>query len=355
MKEFLFILIIFFSTPYKGLCQNLVPNSSFEELQGNPGNGHVSVNCSKNWFCSNFSGTDYYVRINGVGEGVPKNDFGIQAPHTGNAYAGLCIHKDYIEYVGAKLSKSLAAGKTYLIEFYISRAEKSATAVKEFGILFSEKPFKSLDKKGFVIEPSVKFTNPGGFKEEKEWVKLSAKYEAEGFETYITLGHFIYDRPEGVKQFSHYYVDDISIIPFDEPQENTDSITNNKQSESVLSTYSPKENETITLENVFFETNKSDLLSESYPELNKLTQFLEKNLDVNITINGHTDNVGSEGKNTLLSQSRAKAVAGYLISKGVSPSRIKYYGFGSLQPIADNETEEGRQKNRRVEFVISKN
>lgn len=355
MKKFLpHFLLIFSTLPFKNVAQNLVLNSSFEELSGNPGNGHVPVNCSKNWFCSNFSGTDYYIRIKGVGEGVPKNEFGIQVPHTGNAYAGLCIHKDYIEYVGTKLSKPLLAGKTYLVEFYISRAEKSVTSVNEFGILFSEKPFKTLDKKGFVVEPTIKFINNEGFKEEKEWVKLSEKCQADGTEAYLTLGHFIYDRPEGVRKFSHYYIDDISITPIDENDENKDSIIVDKQTEPVAPSFSSKTNETITLENVFFETNKNDLMPESYQELDKLTQFLNKEVDADIMISGHTDNAGDETKNKTLSEARAKAVAEYLISKGVNRSRIKYRGFGSQQPIADNESDQGRRKNRRVEFVISK-
>lgn len=347
-------LFVFLAIPLKNLAQNLVLNSSFEELAGNPGNGHVSVNCSKNWFCSNFSGTDYYVRINGVGEGVPKNDFGIQSPHSGNAYAGLCIHKDYIEYVGTRLSKPLVASKTYLVEFYISRAETSIGAVKEFGILFSEKPFKTLNKKGFAVEPSIKFVNTGDFKEDKEWVKLSEKYQAKGFETYLTLGHFIYDHPEGVRKFSHYYIDDISVILIEDDNESKDSIAINNQTETVTPTFSPNTNETITLENVFFETNKSDLMPESYQELDNLAQFLKKDLVATITINGHTDNVGDEIKNKALSEARAKAVAEYLIRKGISSSRIKYNGFGSLKPFAGNDSEQGRKKNRRVEFIISK-
>lgn len=355
MKKALLILT-FYGNFLFVRAQNLIQNPGFEELAGNPANGHAPVNCSKNWFCPSFAGTDYFVRIDGVGEGVPKNEYGIQAPHSGNAYAGICIHRDYVEYIGTKLTKPLDTGKTYLVEFYISRAEKSVTSVKEFGILFSEKPFKTLDKKGFVVQPSIKFTDVNHFKEEKEWVKLSETYQAEGFETFLTLGHFIYDRPEGVRQFSHYYIDDVSItlVDNDEKAESKDLITDTTQLDVALSVFSPKPNETITLENVFFATNKINLMAESYPELDKLTQYLKQELDVTITINGHTDNVGNEVKNKHLSEARAKAVAEYLISKGISSSRINYNGFGSQQPVAGNESEEGRQKNRRVEFIILK-
>ncbi len=358
MKIFLlFLLSYFFTIPHNCLAQNLVLNPSFEELAGDPGNGHVPVNCSKNWFCSNFSGTDYFIQINGIGEGVPKNMYGIQAPHSGKAYAGICIHREYIEYMGTKLAKPLIAGETYLVEFYVSRAEKSITSVKEFGILFSEKPYKTPNKKGFAVQPSIKFTNPNGFKEEKQWLKLSQTYLAEGFEAFLTLGHFIHDHPEGVRQFSHYYIDDVSItlVGDDENTESKDSIVVTTHSENiVIPDFSPKTNESTTLENVFFATNKSDLMSESYQELDKLTQYLKQELDTKIIINGHTDNIGEEVKNKILSEARAKAVAEYLIGKGIVSSRIKYNGFGSQQPIATNDAEEGRQKNRRVEFTIIK-
>jgi outer membrane protein OmpA-like peptidoglycan-associated protein len=71
-----------------------------------------------------------------------------------------------------------------------------------------------------------------------------------------------------------------------------------------------------------------------------------------IEIHGHTDNTGDEAKNQKISENRAKAVREYIISKNIEPKRISYKGFGSKQPIKLNNTEEGRKKNRRVEFLI---
>jgi outer membrane protein OmpA-like peptidoglycan-associated protein len=86
-----------------------------------------------------------------------------------------------------------------------------------------------------------------------------------------------------------------------------------------------------------------------------LVQFLMKTPNVRIQINGHTDNVGSETDNMILSEQRAKSVVDYLTSKGIDSKRMLYKGFGSSQPIADNQTEEGRAKNRRTEMVILSN
>jgi outer membrane protein OmpA-like peptidoglycan-associated protein len=75
-------------------------------------------------------------------------------------------------------------------------------------------------------------------------------------------------------------------------------------------------------------------------------------LELRIEIHGHTDNIGDEASNQQLSEARAKAVYDYLIQKGIIASRLAYKGFGKTQPIASNDTPEGRQTNRRTAFVV---
>ncbi|MCS7029243.1 MAG: OmpA family protein [Bacteroidia bacterium] len=104
--------------------------------------------------------------------------------------------------------------------------------------------------------------------------------------------------------------------------------------------------------NIYFKLNSSDLETESYPALDQLVSMLQTNPQIRIQISGHTDNTGDTDKNLILSQNRANSVAKYLISKGVDDKRIFTKGYGSQKPIADNSTEEGRYKNRRVEFEI---
>ncbi len=110
----------------------------------------------------------------------------------------------------------------------------------------------------------------------------------------------------------------------------------------------------VRLNNIFFDYDKSALREESFPELNRVVEFLKENPKVEITIAGHTDSIGSNWYNKNLSSARAKAVADYIISHSISESRISYEGYGENKPLADNGTEEGRQKNRRVEFIIMK-
>ena len=112
---------------------------------------------------------------------------------------------------------------------------------------------------------------------------------------------------------------------------------------------------TMVLDNIFFETNKATIKSESAAELARLAALLVENPTIRLEISGHTDNVGSYRVNQKLSESRAKSVVDYMISQGVASDRLEYKGYSFNQPIADNNTTEGRAQNRRVEFkVLSK-
>jgi outer membrane protein OmpA-like peptidoglycan-associated protein/tetratricopeptide (TPR) repeat protein len=111
----------------------------------------------------------------------------------------------------------------------------------------------------------------------------------------------------------------------------------------------------VVLEKIYFETSKATLTAASFPELNQVIAFLKGNETIRLEISGHTDNVGSAKANSKLSEDRAKSVVNYLVSNGIDKSRLEAIGYGFTQPIAPNDTPEGREQNRRVEFkVISK-
>jgi outer membrane protein OmpA-like peptidoglycan-associated protein len=108
----------------------------------------------------------------------------------------------------------------------------------------------------------------------------------------------------------------------------------------------------VVLQNIFFDTNKSEIKDESKPELKKLVDFLNLNPAVRIEVSGHTDNVGSDQLNQTLSENRAKSVYQYLVTNNINPNRLVYKGYGETQPVASNDNEENRSKNRRTEFKI---
>ncbi len=106
------------------------------------------------------------------------------------------------------------------------------------------------------------------------------------------------------------------------------------------------------LKNIFFDVDKYDLKEKSITELEKIVQFLTENPQIQVEISGHTDNTGNQDYNQQLSDKRAKSVYSYIMSKGISPFRLSWKGYGSLNPVHSNNTEQGRQQNRRIEFTI---
>lgn len=111
----------------------------------------------------------------------------------------------------------------------------------------------------------------------------------------------------------------------------------------------------IALRNIFFDTGKSILRSESNTELERLVKLMKDVPSLKIEISGHTDNTGSASLNNTLSQDRAQAVVNYLKNKGIAANRMTAAGYGSSKPIASNNTSDGRQQNRRTEFEIKAN
>lgn len=111
--------------------------------------------------------------------------------------------------------------------------------------------------------------------------------------------------------------------------------------------------ETITLKNIFFDFDKAELKTGSYPELNRVLKYLKEEKIDKILIKGHTDSIGDDNYNMGLSGRRAKAVMDFFIKNGISRERLSFKAFGESQPKASNETPEGRSQNRRVDFEIN--
>ena len=108
----------------------------------------------------------------------------------------------------------------------------------------------------------------------------------------------------------------------------------------------------LRLDNLYFETASAELSAESEPALKVMQEAFTKYPKIKVEISGHTDNVGDANLNLELSKKRAESVKNYLIGKQIEPSRITVSGFGMSKPVESNDSEEGRSKNRRIEFKI---
>lgn len=107
----------------------------------------------------------------------------------------------------------------------------------------------------------------------------------------------------------------------------------------------------VALNGILFDTGKAVIKSESTPLLNEVVALLKNNAPLKLSVEGHTDNVGDKRANVELSKKRAASVVKYLTDNGIDGKRLRFAGKGDSMPLADNRSEDGRAKNRRVELV----
>ncbi|KAB2869818.1 MAG: OmpA family protein [Bacteroidales bacterium] len=193
------------------------------------------------------------------------------------------------------------------------------------------------------------------------WITLEQQFVANGDEKIFVISagtpmdymDIVKSNPE---KFQVYYrrntyqlkflVDNIRLAPIDSFLLVKESLLNQQNLELM------KQGESIVLTNVFFDFDKYEILKTSYPSLDLIVQYLQKNTNIHILVTGHTDNIGGLDYNQKLSEQRAKSIVDYLISKGIDEKRLQYKGYGNQHPISDDKTKQGRAKNRRIEMQI---
>jgi outer membrane protein OmpA-like peptidoglycan-associated protein len=143
-------------------------------------------------------------------------------------------------------------------------------------------------------------------------------------------------------------------LAYKQRRRSTDTFSNQYDNiyTDARSIINPSKGMKIYLNNIYFERGKSNLLSSSIYEVEKVFEFLQNFADVKIEVGGHTSSDGSYAVNQKLSETRAKNVRDYLINKGIAPDRITYRGYNYAFPIEDENTELGKMLNRRVEFIV---
>ncbi len=349
------------------MAQSLIKNPSFEEFVDCPkqlGNFDVDVQF---WSTPTKGSTDYF---NGCSTamGTPKNFNGSQPADFGTGYAGLYLYApdDYREYLQAELSQTLEKDKKYRISFYVSLAERSDFAIKEFGVLLSKDKLsvpirKELSKMHLYKDRENRYNYleigySNFYSDTKDWILVHTQFKAKGNENFITIGNFknnrrtrLFKTKRNAKQGAYYYVDMVlleSAEPTDFVEEPISVSKDDKEIDFELE-------KSHVFENVLFNFDDFELLGEAKKELQRLFDYLDKK-SLHVSIIGHTDSIGTEAYNKNLSQKRAEAVAQYLGLLGLSKSRVTWSGEGGSKPIASNASEEGRKQNRRVEFLLSK-
>lgn len=359
-KSYLPVLIMLsaalFAQQNGEIQKNLVPNGSFENYRKKSGNIKNAIPWQQ------IASVDYYQQP------LTNDTTAQKGARTGTCYAGLRFQKKYKEFMQVKLADALHRGTTYEFEMYVRLAFWSNASLKSFGALFTKTGYKS---QGDVVRSALidSVSKKGSFINGYQWFRIKGKYLADGGEKYLTIGNFSPNVKKDMTRMNifklgfkeaYYFVDDVSLVKEKIVAEKVKveivgSFSINNEEDSVLEVKNNiKVGEKVTLKNIFFENGRYYILPESYPELNKLSQYLIRNPQMEVQINGHSDNSGSRSKNQKLSEQRAREVFEYLIKKGVQ-NKLYFKGYGSEYPIAPNETDEGKAKNRRVEFEIIKN
>ena len=348
------LFMVAFLTTANIQSQNLVHNGGFEDFATCPVKMSNLNRDAEYWNAPTLGTTDYFNECSKTKLGIPLNFKGKQEAFEGSAYAGLYLFapKDYREYIQVSLQETLLKGHRYVLQISLSLSEKSDGAVKDIGALFSEKPLSIHTKRylsntnlagtGVKTTHAKQFPVKGHLEDKKNWIQLSLEVVAKGFESTLILGNFKSNRSTGYKDFkddspraegySYYYVDDVSLT-------------------YLGPDYKP--NETYVLDHVNFNFDRFDLQPKAKQSLKDVYAYLKKHPNLKVAISGHTDDLGSDDYNDVLSRQRAKSVARYLMALGLKKSRITAKGYGNQVPLDTTLSEKARRKNRRVEFVMT--
>lgn len=352
---------------------NLIRNGDFKLYYGPPhlqiGDGQKQIEKQiPFWFSPDNNTPDYYNQFRGL-KNVPDNQS--QAYSESYNYVGIILyHKPtgiYSEYLTGEFVSGLVPNKTYCLKMRILLSQNSGYYINRIAAYLSDSILYSTN----IIENS-EMVSLGSFNEpldnRSEWKTLCSLYTASGHEKYVTIGWYSsisettisdikpLNESEGeYNQSAYYIIDRVEMI------EDTTGCNCTGQSEDMIIdrinfdlinlTDTSLWNKTLVLKNIFFDFDKSELLPASFEELEKLLTFLKAN-HISITISGHTDNIGSDEYNKALSLSRAASVSDWLIKNGIDKETISVKGYGTELPIVNNDSEENRSTNRRVEFKI---
>lgn len=361
-KAGFFLLVFSFPVFLYGQNQpNIVPNPGFELYDNVPigwfYKGEHFDKAMKYWSSPTGASPDAFGPKIKIPPSWAEKGFGKQKARTGISMIGLTVYgcedgKPHCrEYVQIQLLEPLVVGQEYAVEMWVTKLP-NAIEIDNLGFFFSRSAIDIPTDELLPFPPQVRATgiiSP----EEKEWVQVSGRFTAQTPADYLLIGNFFPDSLTSIKRkvteealkFGYYYIDDVAVrkIPPIRPVVETE-----------LNILPLEVGKVIRLENIYFEFDEWELLPRSFIELDKLAAILKEYPKLVIQVNGHTDNIGSEAYNQYLSRKRAKSVVAYLNEKGIGRGRMVYKGFGYSQPIATNDTPEGRQLNRRVEFEILK-
>lgn len=310
----------------------------------------------KDWSSASEASPDVYGPTISVPKSWQDRGFGLKRPRNGNHMAGVtafgCIQgKPHCrEYIQVNLTEPLVPGQAYHVEFWASPLHTGIHS-NNLGILFGvdkmqEKTDRVVKRAPHIFSEKIV---PGN---QYIWHKIQGDITADQPYKFLVIGNFFSD-PETTTgtaskeshNFAYYYIDDVMVHKRPPIKEVEDEFAD---------WYPLEENKVIPLDNILFDTDKAVIRTKGKSDLDRLYKILLEYPTMEVEVGGHTDSQGGFEYNMLLSSRRARAVVQYLTKKGVEPERLSYIGYGTTRHVATNQTDEGRQLNRRVEFRIKR-
>lgn len=318
-------------------AQNLVPNGDFEEYTDCQ-KKRKEPSLPKYW--EGYRTPDYYhqdcKRFSN-----PKNIVGTQSPASGKAYMGLRIDPRDIEYVTVRMVDTLQKGATYVVQMQVSPAEISSYYLKKLYIRLTTEQ-KHGDAARLLSYPrQLHFDTEPNM---DTWMTATDTFVARGGESHLTIkGHIfqseylIAGKKRRPQDNLYIYIDDVSLVQIAPPWP---------------APVSKRDAQKFVLKDVLFDTNESTLKTTAIPTLQNILDAIQEHPGCQLTIIGHTDDVGLDEHNHILSENRAAAVKTYFIEQGIPAHQMTIYGMGSTQPLVPNTSTENRSLNRRVEIEL---
>jgi OOP family OmpA-OmpF porin len=362
---------------------SLVANGDFEEvsLKSLKSYGQLTE-LGEPWLTPNSSSADlFHTGVKGTKAGAPYNDFGVQAPRSGEAYGGFMAYtkdpKRNRTYIMGRTKSKLVKDQLYCVRFYVSLADLSKVGVTNVGLFFSDRKVQNSNDNALTFKPQILEKSNRALTMTDGWEAVCATYNAKGNEEYFIIGGFGPEeqmkpakikKPAGVSgtviNGAYYYIDDIEIFPVDANSQCACGSASDREDDVIYSRSGAKSpdmsaEQAVNSTGVYFPFLSASVNSMFESDLNEIAGILKANPQLKIELTGHSEldeenEARINPRHANLAMQRAEAVKTFFTSKGISEQQISVVAKDSSNPVNTSGTKIGRAQNRRVEFAVKK-